>query len=328
MRYALLSLALSLEAVALWVVLHGDLLAAPLFGLLHTAASIVAAGVLPQLLPPHLHHSKKQASLLFAAFALFLPLAGLLGATVGVLLSRHLRTVPAIGLGWATVPIPDLPFRPVRISPHSIYSEAHFFDLLRYAKNGHQRLRAVMATRQMADQYAIPLLTMALKDPSDDVRLLAYAILDRKEQEIHASIRDRLRELEGSDQTRRAVIHKRIALDYWEFAYLGLAQGDLLAHVLGAALEHDEKALAETPQDAALHQLRGRILLRQEKLDEAEAALVKARNAGLPEQAILPLLAEIAFRKRRFDAVRTHLEALDPVARSRAPLSRLVAYWL
>ncbi|GAL03027.1 extracellular matrix protein PelE [Photobacterium aphoticum] len=51
-----------------------------------------------------------------------------------------------------------------------------------------RRALAVTAIRQLPRQHAVPLLQLALKDLTDDVRLLAYASLESIETQINESI--------------------------------------------------------------------------------------------------------------------------------------------
>ena len=125
----------------------------------------------------------------------------------------------------------------------------------------------------------------------------------------------------------RAQLHHHIAQDYWELAYLGLAEGEVLTHVLHTAREHVEAALEQHANAPGLHFLRGCILLRQGDVKGARDAFIKAQSAGLPEVEVLPYLAEVAFRERRFQDVRAALRALDPLARTHPTLSGVADYW-
>lgn len=201
--------------------------------------------------------------------------------------------------------------------------------MLRNAADPGKRLQAVMATRQMSDAAAIPILRLALKDPDDDVRLLAYAMLSGKEETINARIKQQLSHLDTEqDPLMQFQLHQRIATDYWEIAYLGLAEGEVLAHALQTARRHAGRALEKQPDGAGSYFLLGRILLRQGHVEQAHTAFVRARELGLPEVELLPYLAEIAFKQRRFHDVRALLGGLDPLARTHPALSGVADYWL
>ena len=91
-------------------------------------------------------------------------------------------------------------------SSQPIYGVVGLVGVIRHAAETAARVRAVMATRQLSDQYAVPILQVALRDPVDDVRLLAYALLDGKE-------RDHLRQHQAAQRPpgRRAQAHARRA---------------------------------------------------------------------------------------------------------------------
>ncbi|MGZ0843230.1 HEAT repeat domain-containing protein, partial [Klebsiella pneumoniae subsp. pneumoniae] len=70
--------------------------------------------------------------------------------------------------------------------------------VLRHAPDPNQRLTAIFATRRMPGKEAIPILKLALRDPADDVRLLAYSMLDQKESRINQRIEAALGRLAGA----------------------------------------------------------------------------------------------------------------------------------
>ncbi|MFO6383442.1 HEAT repeat domain-containing protein, partial [Pseudomonas aeruginosa] len=81
-----------------------------------------------------------------------------------------------------------LPFRPKEKRLDMMFSDGGLQDVLRHAPDPNQRLTAIFATRRMPGKEAIPILKLALRDPADDVRLLAYSMLDQKESRINQRI--------------------------------------------------------------------------------------------------------------------------------------------
>jgi hypothetical protein len=71
-------------------------------------------------------------------------------------------------------------------------------DALSPAADVNARVAAVKALRNMEATRAIPLLRRALGDPSEDVRLLAHAILDRRERNIRAQLEASLAQLDAA----------------------------------------------------------------------------------------------------------------------------------
>lgn len=297
------------------------------FALSHAGASMLFGMVLQRLLPAPYREPRMAGLLCLFSIGFFIPFLGTLGLFTTTLLALYLpkktRVTP-----WEVTLSPELPYRPLLISPQPLYGEGGLAAVLRHAANPDKRHQAVMATRQMRDQEAIPILRLALKDAVDDVRLLAYSMLSGKEQVINARIKEQLSRLQQeTDLTLSTQLHHRIAQDYWELAYLGLAEGEVLSHVLNTAREHIEAALELRTDAPGLHFLRGRILLHQGHIKGARDAFTKAQSMGLPAVEVLPYLAEVAFCERRFQDVRTALRALDPLARTHPTLSSVADYW-
>ncbi len=297
------------------------------FTLLHAGASALFAIALQRLLPAPYREPRINGLLCLFSIGFFIPFLGALGLFTTTLLALHLpkrlRNTP-----WEVTQFPPLPYRPLIVSPQPMYSEGGMTAVLRHVANPDKRHQAVMATRHMRDQEAIPILRLALKDAVDDVRLLAYSMLSSKEQVINARLKKRLSQLpQEKNPAHLTSLHHHIAQDYWELAWLGLAEGEVLAHVMTTARKHVDIALMQQTDAAGLHFLRGCILLRQGDIKNACSAFSKAQAAGLPEVEVLPYLAEAAFRERRFHDVRKLLNALDPLARTHPTLSGVADYW-
>jgi polysaccharide biosynthesis protein PelE len=73
--------------------------------------------------------------------------------------------------------------------------------------------------------------------------------------------------------------------------------------------------------------LYGRILLEADDLVQAGQAFAQARRAGIGEQKIAPWLAEIAFRERKFEAVRRYLSARVRAGEKGRDLALVTAWW-
>jgi cytochrome c-type biogenesis protein CcmH/NrfG len=94
----------------------------------------------------------------------------------------------------------------------------------------------------------------------------------------------------------------------------------------GRALEQVQAALQLRPHDGGLHFLRGQIHLKARQLDAASDALEAACRCGVDMRQAAPLLAEIAFRKRRYADVKHHLKRAG--RRKAAPTLRSAStYW-
>lgn len=272
----------------------------------------MACGLLTVVLLPLLPSRYRGRKLLTASFLFTLqfaiPFIGSLGVFTGVLLALYLpRTVRDIP--WQEVDIPELPFQPVDMDQQIIYSEGGLRQVLHEAGSIDKRLKALLATRQMADRDAVDLLREALKDPADDVRLLAYSMLEQKEKALASQARRLQIALEDPDTENPSRLKRRLAQVWWEMSYLGLAQGSLRTYYLDSA----RRLLLELTDTLAMHndwRLLGRVELALGNIIAASQAFNNALNQGAPHELILPFQAEVAFLQRDFQRVRFCLASL------------------
>lgn len=318
--------AVLLEA-AIWPVLrqnpydYGNLAAALT---MHLAASALMALLVVRLLP-----TRYSRPVLSSWLFLFLLQVGLPGA--GILISALLlyalhKPRPYHDKDFDEHPIPDLPFEPLAISRRPVYSLGGLRAILKHAVEPNKRLAAVMATRNMPDKEAIPILRLALTDLEDDVRLLAYSLLDGKENAINQQIHELQHSLRDQQQQHQHWrIQRQLADRYWELSYLGLAQGELRQYVLSRAAHYARLSLSQRPSEAARVFL-GRIYLAQGHLQEARDCLEQAEQSGIARRHVLPYLAEVAFYQRRYPECKAYLANLPPQQRGSA-LQQLREYW-
>ena len=297
------------------------------FLVLHSAGALLAALALFRWMPRLLRRHRWSGYFSLVTVLYFLPLVGALGLGGGLVLPMLLPHKQKHEAPLVTTYIPDLPYRPLIVSSQPIYGVVGLVGVIRHAAETSARVRAVMATRQLTDQYAVPILQVALRDPVDDVRLLAYALLDGKERTIYGNIKELNARLADSPKSTHGGINKRLAHEYWELVYLGMAQGEVLAHVLTSGLRHARQAVEELPSDAGLGFLLGRMLASQGNLEEASAQFDRAETLGLPATVLLSYRADIAFRQRRWDDVTALLKNLPTDSKKRLPLSAVVSFW-
>ena len=189
------------------------------------------------------------------------------------------------------------------------------------------RVDAVMTLRRMSAERALPLLRVALLDPSEEVRLLAYAIIERREKELRAQIEHALQALEAqATPQRRAALHKTLAERHWELAYGQFVSGELLRTALDAATRHGHASLVTAP-DGALAVLLGRVRLRASDAPGALRYLRAAAALGVAECVLAPLYAEAAFLLRRFHSVRPLLARARRTATARPRLELISRFW-
>jgi tetratricopeptide (TPR) repeat protein len=303
--YLFIALALVLEAVGLGAVAHfgGSGWMSPLFLLSHALASALLALAAWHFLAAGFREPRWAVTLLLFNFAFFIPLLGIVGMLVAVVLAS-LKRREVVRLPFVGMKLPEfvLSLR----DPAIKYSQGGIKSrLMQSAIPTPQRLQSLLALQGMPSRVSSPLLQDMLGDSSDDIRLVAYGLLDNREQKITAQIH---RELTGLNDTVNPELRlmglRHLAELYWEMIYAGLAQGDLRLHAINQAQKYVDEALAMAPQDAGLLLLKGRILHELGLHDEAQDVLHAAMAGGLPESRVLPYLVEIAFVRRDFATVR------------------------
>ena len=162
----------------------------------HAMACALLTLILLPLMPSRYRGQPITTGVFLFTLQFAIPFIGSVGLVLGMLLALYLprssRDIP-----WQEVDIPELPFQPIDMDLQVVYSQGGLRQVLREAISTDKRLKALMATRQMNDRDAIEILREALKDPSDDVRLLAYSMLEQKEKTLaqqigRASCRERV----------------------------------------------------------------------------------------------------------------------------------------
>lgn len=220
----------------------------------------------------------------------------------------------------------QLPYAELEKQESPLFNDGGLQDVLSLQTNEDKRLNALLSVRNMNKQDSIPILKRALRDPADDIRLLAYAILDQYETQINTELESVLNQLDTAENSHKAELHKQVARNYWELAYLGLAQGAVLDHALEQAQENIKQAQSfkHTPELALLA---GRVALKQNRSDLATAAFKQAISLGMDGQHVVPYLAEAAYLSGHYHDIPGLLEQLPESLCNRYPFFELVDYW-
>jgi hypothetical protein len=292
----------------------------------HTVACALLAMALWFFLPTRYKSPLPWAPLFLFSIAFFIPLVGMIGVIVSVFPALYTQRKSEEQV-WQTTGVPGLPFRPLERRHSPMFQDGGLQDVLYLATDPERRLNALLATRRMPAHESVPILKLALRDPADDVRLLAYSMLDQKESGINQRIERLLDRLGDSEEESPDATHAGLARWYWELAYLGLAQGSVLEHVLDQARKHAEQSLA-IHSNPELSLLAGRIALEQNELNAARKYFKQAETGGIQLEKIAPFLAETAFVAREYHEVPQLLARLPAHALTRPPFAELARYWL
>jgi tetratricopeptide (TPR) repeat protein len=296
----------------------------------HAAVAVVAAVLAPRLTPLLARKRPVALAALAALFAFFIPVFGLLAlgalATFGPGGRPARREDP-----WLTVHVERDAEAFVGSAPlgsHRLFGASAIAAVLRdrSPENAGKRFQALLAVRRLPARAAVAVCKQALRDPSDEVRLFAFARIERFCDGLDESTKMLLAALDRCEASERGVLHLRLAETYWEWAYLRLAEGSVLDHAMQSALDHAEKAVAAKRGHGPAEFLRGRVLMGLGRHEEAHEAFAEALRSGLPRHKALPYMAECAFRLRRFDAVRLTLRELQS-GPGHAVLRPVAGFW-
>ncbi len=183
----------------------------------------------------------------------------------------------------------------------SSYKGESLLGVLEASTVENHRIKAVLKTRQMLDKAAIPILKVALLDPVDEVRLLAYSMLDKKEKIIGRQITSQLEALKDRPSEKHIAEHMNLAEGYWELSYLGLVHGQAQLHILQDAYTHIQKVVKHRTKDSDAYFLQARITLALNLYDIAENSLDQVVKLELSTKRARSYQKELAFVSRHFE---------------------------
>lgn len=306
------------------------------FVAIHLAASLLAALALQNALPPSAREPAAIVIGAIGAFSFFIPGGGLVAvAAATALMVRDRRR---LGAPFKTVQMPEL--GAPQPAPTAGFRAAGLRDVLLDASQPSPvRLRSLRVLQSIPMRQAGPVLTALLDDPLEDLRLSAHALLERAAKRVAGVIHTELERLPGhTERAARLVSLRRIAEHYWELVYAGLATGDTATFAIAQGIKYADAALTLAPGDAALWLLRGRLLQAMHDPRGARQSIQTAIGAGLAPERGAAYLAELAFERGDFRAVREQIARIEsepgmtlgPVAqfwqiRSRPRRARVVA---
>ncbi|MFX1716140.1 hypothetical protein [Paraburkholderia sp. A1RO-5L] len=299
-----LPLAVLLQGAALWSALHpnaGSVIpAGPLANalLLQALAAAAEAIVFRAMLPAAQREPGRTALAHLWVLSFFVPCVGglleVLASHAGARLAiaRQSRALDVVGR-------PEFVSHLVSRVSHAAGARVQARLANRHGATG-DRLAALVSIQQLPTRTTGELLRNLLADPVDDLRLLAYGMLDQAENEIVNAIfacRDALER--AGTEAEQQTLHRQLAELHFELVYQRLAQGDVYHHAIAEAEKHARCAqtLAHGERDAALYLLLARLALARDRADEAAPLLARARELNFPRERLLPWLAEAAFRQ-------------------------------
>lgn len=326
LKLALGALLTELAALALLYLGSSDTALLYEFFLLHGMASAMAAPFVWAFLPPRYRQPRLAVLLLLFSVCFFIPVLGLGGFFVGVILSVWW---PRLG--------GKLPFSEVRTPRFQLQHGPQRLGHLRMGQVRNQlssttvplelRMKALLALQEVPGRQASEILRDVMADPSDDLRLLAFGMLDGKEKQLNERIHAASEALKAArDPQAEFAASKQLAELYWELVYQGLVQGDMRRYALEQVKKHVGKALAHHQADGGLWVIAGRMRMLEKDYDGARSAFESAVAKQFPRVRVEPYLAELAFLRRDFSAVRQHMKQIQTEGRSQQ-MALVADYW-
>ena len=311
MLYKLIFYGVSLEfgSIGLLFIRSHSLALIASYLLLHAAASAVVALALMLVLPLRYQRPRQWVLAYLFSFNFFIPLVGLASIVFGLLIGFWLPLL----IRKKQFVLTDNP----QFTTHRNHEGTGFRGGQVRAQLGNslapidQRLKALVAVQDTPARATGSLLRSLLTDPSDDMRLLAYGILDVKEKAVTARILENRRLLEKSgDVTEQFGLNKLIAELYWELIYQDLVHGDMRSFSADQVRKYAVEALKVRDDDAGLWFLLMRLELFSNQVDAAEHAMKEAQKGSFAPERLLPYFAELRFLQGRFDEVSVLFEQL------------------
>ena len=330
--YFSVPLVLATELSALWLLTQpnsSERLA--LYFALHAAASGGAAWLAWAFLPMHYKRPVVASFALLYSMAFFIPVLGVVATVVAVQVAQRFPKILRIER-YVIVTMPE--FSPVQRESLE-RSDLRVGDARRILKDHtlpqETRLRVLVALQSMRPKATIPLLQSLLADPSEDIRLLAYSMVESWEKDLSKQILEAMKSLrearDGDDRAPLVNALQRLAELHWMQADSGLARGDLKVFALEQAQKACEDVLILDGYVPSVWQLYAKILIELDKLPGAVRALQLARKVHMPEQEIWPLMAQIAFIRRDLGEVRRFIGNLPDNAKLPHQMRGTAAFW-
>ncbi len=313
------------------------------FGL-HAIASLLVSGIAWRLLPAHLRQPWWSVLALLFSFAFFIPGLGVISMVLVIHVARRYPSVVGVE---RYVEIKEPQFHSNEKEKRE-QSDIRVSQARRILHDPNQsvetKLRVLIALQHMRPKVAIPLLQGLLADRAEDIRLLAYSMMDAWEKDITVRLQTAQTQLDaavakgaattdsrhdaGFDKIGHINAHRKLAELYWEQVDTGLARGDLRTFALQKAKAHCEDALLLDALIGGLWLLYGLVLIELQQRDGAHRALLLARKAGMSDVQVMPHLARIAFDAGRYDEVQKWMGRLARQENLPHHLRNAVRYWI
>ncbi|MDD4910703.1 MAG: hypothetical protein PHP57_00265 [Sideroxydans sp.] len=286
----------------------------------------VLAGVAMIFLPLKFREPRFPIFVLLWGFAFFIPILGVLLLVLTVHVAQHFQRIKS-HFPFIAVELPE--FDLVLREPGVKFGTGGIKACLdNSAMPDRRRLQALLTMQSVTARTSNPVLQNLLNDRGEDIRLVAYGLLDGREKRLNQAIQDETARLNSvQEPALKLICLRHLAELEWESVYTGLSQGDLRKRALNQVLAYLNRALEIDEVQAGLWFLKARVLLEMQHWEEAQHSLEQAHKFGLSENRLSPYYAEIAFASGNFKVVRILLSRMAGGQVS-ARMEPLMQYWL
>lgn len=298
--------------------------------LIHVLLSVLGAYCSGQLLTVEARETKSQVNfyILMFSFAVFIPFAGIAAAFISMFYGfreSHVRhREPEY---WKLTPRAELPFTTPKGRKATKVDSRGFTEHLMYSRDDDDLYRKVLAAANIRTSLSVTALKQAMRHRDERIRLTAYKTLDRKVTDLNRQIQSLEQQASAGDTQENSNTWLQIASNYWEL--LTLEKGEKVAReqLLKKAAHAAIQSISILPTNRNAHFVLGRVSLMQGEVDRAKVALERCYALGMPDDKVLPQLAEAAYMRRDYSKVRELLNKLDPATRAYPPLSHVAEFW-
>jgi hypothetical protein len=291
---------------------------------MHTIAAVCMAMFVWQLMQDNYRQPREWALVLLFTWCFFLPVLGITGLFVAVLV-----------VYWSPKPQSKPSFIALSAPVYRASNQAkpHEFGAgigsIREQLTNNQfttevRMKALLAIQHMPTHHTDSLLRVALADSADDLRLLAYGMLEARERELMLRVERAL--ARHQQRQNHYSTARELAELYWEMVYQNLVQGDMRRFAMEQVSRFAQQALKLNDEDGGIWVIFGRMHLLNGAYAEAEKAFSTVMSLGFLVVRTEPYIAELAFLRKDYHTVRRLMN--HNFAEGRMSQPRQVAiYW-
>ncbi len=261
----------------------------------------------------------------FSLFALCIPVLGSLGVFCLVVCFRYWgKVTTSVAIGTVVDPgfrrggrAHDPQYHSGDV--HSIVSTASISDM--------QRMQALFKLQSLQSRQTTQTFRSLLTDKSEDLRLVAFGLLDKTEKTIFSRIHQELTLLNKAVDDEHKIEHwRQLAYTYWELVYQQAAVGDVLSFAMDQVCVYATEALFQEERDGGMWSLLGQVNFQAKDYEVARYCFSRALTCGLPESRIVPYMAEVLFTQHDYSNLQILL-SIQTSLMDLAALQPVLEYW-